>query len=104
MKPQRPADASAMGALLADVLSFGWSLPASIAAGAGMGWLVDRFAGTFPWFTFGLGGLGAVGGLWQLSKEAARLAEPKEPKKEPKEQQDTQASEPPKPLDSDPPA
>lgn len=87
MKPQRPADASALGALLADVLSFGWSLPASIAAGAGLGWLVDRFAGTFPWLTFAFGGLGAVGGLWQLSKEAARLAEPKEPG-EPEERKD----------------
>lgn len=79
MKPQGPADIKGVGALLADVLSFGWSLPASIAAGAGMGWLVDRFAGSFPWFTFGLGGLGAVGGLWQLSREAARLAGREEP-------------------------
>lgn len=100
MKPQRPADASAMGALLADVLSFGWSLPASIAAGAGLGWLVDHFVGTFPWFTFGFGGLGAVGGLWQLSKEAARLAEPKEPQ----EPQEPQVPRPRKPHEPVPPA
>lgn len=100
MKPQRPADASAMGALLADVLSFGWSLPASIAAGAGLGWLVDRFAGTFPWFTFGFGGLGAVGGLWQLSKEAARLAEPKEPLESlgPQEPQEPRPRKPHEPI------
>ena len=38
----------------AAVLSFGWVLPAAIAAGAGLGWVLDRFFGMFPVLTAAL--------------------------------------------------
>lgn len=60
----------------ASVLSFGWVLPASIAAGAGIGWLLDRFFHTFPVLTALLGGAGFAAGVRQLAREAARLGEP----------------------------
>ncbi len=55
--------------VLADVLSFGWVLPASIAAGAGLGWLLDRLFGFFPILTFVVGFLGFFAGVWQLWRE-----------------------------------
>ena len=36
---------------LGDVLTFGWVLPAAIAAGAGLGYLADRLLGIFPVLT-----------------------------------------------------
>lgn len=70
MSPSRPpADSSAR--LLAAVLSFGWVLPAAIAAGAGLGYLGDRLLGTFPGGTFVGGGLGFAAGLRQLFREAS---------------------------------
>jgi F0F1-type ATP synthase assembly protein I len=56
--------------LLGDVLSFGWVLPACLAAGGGLGWLLDRWLGTFPAATALLGILGFAGGLRQLLREA----------------------------------
>lgn len=56
--------------LLGDVLSFGWVLPACLAAGGGLGWLLDRWWGTFPAATAALGLLGFVGGVRQLLREA----------------------------------
>jgi F0F1-type ATP synthase assembly protein I len=58
----------------ADVLSFGWVLPAAIAAGAGLGWLLDRWLGVFPVCTIVLGALGLAAGLRALLREAAALA------------------------------
>jgi F0F1-type ATP synthase assembly protein I len=63
----------------ASVLSFGWVLPASIAAGAGLGWVLDRLFHTFPVLTALLGGAGFAAGVRQLAREAARLGEPDEP-------------------------
>lgn len=60
----------------ASVLSFGWVLPASIAAGAGIGWVLDRLLHTFPVLTALLGGAGFAAGVRQLAREAARLGEP----------------------------
>jgi F0F1-type ATP synthase assembly protein I len=62
------------GRFFADVLSFGWVLPASIAAGAGLGWLADRFLGIFPVLTAVLGLLGLAAGLRAVLKEAAALS------------------------------
>jgi F0F1-type ATP synthase assembly protein I len=59
--------------LLADVLSFGWVLPASIAGGAGLGWVLDRAFGIFPVLTAVLGVLGFAGGLLQLWREMNAL-------------------------------
>ena len=59
--------------LLGDVLSLGWVLPACLAAGGGLGWLVDRWLGSFPAATAVLGLLGFAGGIWQLLREAERL-------------------------------
>ncbi|KAA0255301.1 hypothetical protein FBQ97_00635 [Acidobacteria bacterium ACD] len=63
------------GRFFADVLTFGWALPAAIAAGAGLGWLVDRWLGSFPVATLVLGLLGLAGGLREIFREAASLAD-----------------------------
>lgn len=60
---------------LGDVLSFGWVLPASIAVGAGLGFLLDKLFGIFPILTIVLGLLGAAGGLAQVYRESTRLAD-----------------------------
>jgi len=60
--------------LLADVLSFGWVLPASIAVGAGLGWLADRVLGTLPVVTIVFGLLGFAGGLRQIYREMEKLS------------------------------
>ena len=60
--------------VLADVLSFGWVLPASIGAGAGLGWLLDRSLGLFPVLTFVMGFLGFFAGVWQLWREVVAVS------------------------------
>ena len=60
--------------LLADVLSFGWVLPASIAVGAGLGWLADRVLGTLPVATIVFGLLGFAGGVLQIYREMEKLS------------------------------
>jgi F0F1-type ATP synthase assembly protein I len=59
---------------LADVLSYGWVLPASIAAGAGLGWLIDRGFGLAPVLTIAGGLLGFAGGVLQLWRETKALS------------------------------
>jgi F0F1-type ATP synthase assembly protein I len=58
----------------ADVLTFGWVLPASIAAGAGLGWVLDRLLGLFPVLTAAVGILGLVAGLRQIYRESGVLS------------------------------
>jgi F0F1-type ATP synthase assembly protein I len=60
--------------LLGDVLSYGWVLPASIAAGAGLGWLLDRGLSFFPVLTIAGGLLGFAGGVLQLWRETNALS------------------------------
>jgi F0F1-type ATP synthase assembly protein I len=67
-EPGRTPDPNAR--LLGDVLSFGWVLPACLAAGGGLGWLLDRWLGSFPAATAVLGLLGFLGGVRQLQREA----------------------------------
>lgn len=62
------------GRFFADVLTFGWALPAAIAAGAGLGWLLDRWLGSFPVATLVLGLLGLSAGLREIFREASSLA------------------------------
>lgn len=57
-----------------DVLTFGWVLPAAIAAGAGLGYLADRVLGIFPVLTATFGVLGFAAGLRQIYRESATLA------------------------------
>ncbi len=59
---------------LADVLTFGWVLPAAIAIGAGLGWLLDRLLGTFPVLVVAFGLLGFAAGIWQLWREMEALS------------------------------
>ncbi|MFI5182179.1 MAG: AtpZ/AtpI family protein [Thermoanaerobaculia bacterium] len=59
---------------LADVLSFGWILPASIGVGAGLGWLLDRLLGLLPVVTITGGFLGFAAGVWQLWREMEALS------------------------------
>jgi ATP synthase protein I len=77
--PKDPAGRD--GRFFADVLSFGWVLPAAIAAGAGLGWFLDRLLGAFPVFTAALGLLGFAAGLRELLREANALSGdgPKDP-------------------------
>lgn len=70
-EPRRERDPNLR--LLGDVLSFGWVLPACLAAGGGLGWLLDRWLGSFPAATAILGLLGFAGGLRQLLREADAL-------------------------------
>lgn len=70
-EPRREPDPNLR--LLGDVLSFGWVLPACLAAGGGLGWLLDRWIGSFPAATAILGILGFLGGLRQLLREADAL-------------------------------
>jgi F0F1-type ATP synthase assembly protein I len=58
----------------ADVLSFGWVLPAAIAAGAGLGWVLDKALGLFPVLTAVLGIVGLAAGLRQVYRESAVLS------------------------------
>ncbi len=59
--------------LLGDVLSWGWVLPACLAAGGGLGWLLDRWLGSFPAATALLGLVGFAAGIRQLLREAEAL-------------------------------
>lgn len=59
---------------LADVLTFGWVLPAAIAAGAGLGWLADRALGTRPVATIVFGLLGFAAGMLQIYREMVALS------------------------------
>ncbi|MCL4809474.1 MAG: AtpZ/AtpI family protein [Thermoanaerobaculia bacterium] len=70
-EPRRERDPTLR--LLGAVLSFGWVLPACLAAGGGLGWLLDRWLGSFPAATALLGLLGLAGGLRQLVREADAL-------------------------------
>lgn len=58
----------------ADVLTFGWVLPAAIAAGAGLGWVLDKVFGLYPILTAVLGVLGFVAGLRQIYRESEVLS------------------------------
>ncbi len=70
---KKKGEGSDSSRLFADVLTFGWVLPCAIGAGAGFGWLGDRFLGTFPVLTviFGLLGLGA--GLREIYRASLRF-------------------------------
>jgi len=70
----RPPGAPDSRRFLGDVLTFGWVLPAAIAAGAGFGYVVDRVLGLFPVLTASFGVLGFVAGLRQIYRESATLA------------------------------
>ena len=58
----------------ADVLTFGWVLPAAIGAGAGLGWVLDKLFGLFPVLTAAVGFLGLVAGLRQIYRESGVLS------------------------------
>ena len=57
-----------------DVLTFGWVLPAAIAAGAGLGYLGDKLFGMFPVLTAAVGILGLVAGLRQIYRESGAIS------------------------------
>ena len=69
-----PSGGSNSRRFFGDVLTFGWVLPAAIAAGAGLGYLGDRLFGIFPVLTATLGALGFAAGLRQIYRESGTLA------------------------------
>jgi ATP synthase protein I len=74
-----PPKPDSRGRFLGDVLSFGWVLPAAIAAGAGLGWLLDRLLHTSPVLTIVFAFLGAAAGFRQVWKEMESLAKDDDP-------------------------
>lgn len=69
-----PSPRDPRGRFFADVLSFGWVLPAAMGAGAGLGWLLDRWLGSSPVATLLLGLAGLAAGLREILREADSLA------------------------------
>jgi len=69
-----PSGGSNPGRFLGDVLTFGWVLPAAIAAGAGLGYLGDRLIGIFPVLTIAFGLVGVAAGLRQIYRESGTIA------------------------------
>lgn len=49
---------------------------AGIAVGAGLGWMIDRFAGTSPWGLIIFLLLGFCAGILNVLRSAGRIAEP----------------------------
>ena len=68
--PAEPPRSDRQARFFGDVLGFGWVLPASIAAGAGLGWLADKLFGIFPMLTIALGLAGVAAGLRQIYRES----------------------------------
>lgn len=77
--PPGPGDGARARRYFADVLTFGWVLPSALAAGAGLGWILDRVFGLFPVLTAALGLVGLVAGLRQLYRESVVLSGDKGP-------------------------
>ncbi len=69
-----PGDDPGSRRYFADVLTFGWVLPASIAAGAGLGWILDKVLGLYPVLTAALAVVGLVAGLRQIYRESEALS------------------------------
>jgi F0F1-type ATP synthase assembly protein I len=69
-----PSGGSNPGRFFGDVLTFGWVLPAAIAAGAGLGYLGDRLIGIFPVLTIAFGLVGVAAGLRQIYRESGTIA------------------------------
>jgi F0F1-type ATP synthase assembly protein I len=69
-----PSGGSNPGRFLGDVLTFGWVLPAAIAAGAGLGYVGDRLFGIFPVLTIAFGLVGVAAGLRQIYRESGAIA------------------------------
>ena len=74
--PADPSRPDRQARFFGDVLGFGWVLPASIAAGAGLGWLADKVVGIFPVLTIALGLAGVAAGLRQIYRESETLSRP----------------------------
>jgi ATP synthase protein I len=52
-----------------------FTLFASVAALCGIGWLVDRWLGTSPWFMVGGLVLGAAAGFYEFVKLTSKLSD-----------------------------
>jgi ATP synthase protein I len=50
-------------------------LPAAMAVGFGIGYLLDWWLGTSPWLILSFGGLGTIAGFWQTFKIVIRKDE-----------------------------
>jgi ATP synthase protein I len=64
--PRRPVEAgdrSILSVALGIGMRFGVELMVAVAVGAGIGWAIDRFLGTRPWFMVALFVLGAAAGI-----------------------------------------
>jgi F0F1-type ATP synthase assembly protein I len=74
MSAHGPGDDPGGRRYFADVLTFGWVLPAAIAAGAGLGWVLDKVFGIFPVLTAILAVVGLAAGLRQVYRESGVLS------------------------------
>jgi ATP synthase protein I len=74
MGDEEPNKPDGRARFFADVLSCGWVLPAAIAAGAGLGWLLDKLFHTSPVLTIAFALLGAAAGFRQVWREMEKLA------------------------------
>ena len=60
---------------LGPYLTLGWQLALSIIMPMGVGYLVDSWLGTFPWFFLGGLLLGMVSVFWQIYQIAQQAAQ-----------------------------
>lgn len=68
---------------MAQVAVMATNLAFITGAGLGLGWVIDFFAGTGPWFMVGVGVTALVSSMVRFVKEAGRLVNPAKGRRKP---------------------
>lgn len=68
-----PADGGERGAAMGQALRISTELVVGVAAGGGIGWLLDRWLGTAPWLMILLFVAGFAAGLLNVIRAARRM-------------------------------